>query len=111
MAFTGVAVVEKIADDLVRITGISLGISAVGTIGLFGDGAANVQLPDAFDPKAYADVSLSDSVQVSAVQDGGGAPLATMMLTIAKAEAPFQITVTNRIATATGTLEIYVRFH
>lgn len=111
MAFTGVAVVEKITDGLVRITGLSLGISAVGTIGLFGDATADENLPDDFDPTAYGDVILTDSIQVLVTQDGGGAPLATMVLTIAKAEGPFQITMTNLIATTTGTLEIYVRFH
>ncbi len=111
MAFTGVAVVELIAGDLVRITGLTLGISAVGTIGLFGDGGADENLPDAFNPVPYADVILSDAIQVSVIQDGGGAPLATMVLTIAFSEAPFRITMTNLIATTTGSLEIYVRYH
>jgi hypothetical protein len=111
MAFTGTAVVELIAGDLVRITGLSLGISANGTIGLFGDATADENLPDNFNPVPYADVNLSDAIQVLVQQDGSGTPLATMMLTVAKAESPFQITITNLIATATGGLEIYVRYH
>lgn len=111
MAFTGVAVVELIAGNLVRITGLTLGISAVGTIGLFGDGGADENLPDNFNPVPYQDVSLVDAIQVKVEQDGGGAPLATMQLTIAKASGPFRITITNLIATTTGSLEIYVRYH
>jgi hypothetical protein len=111
MAFTGTATVEKITDSLVRITGLSLGVSEDGTIGLFGDATADENLPDDFNPSAYGDVSLVDSIQCSVEQDGSGSPLATPAFTIAKAASPFQITITNLVATATGGLEIYVRFH
>ncbi len=111
MAFTGTAVVELIAGNLVRITGLSLGVSANGTIGLFGDATADENLPDEFNPVPYANVSLVDAIQVKVEQDGGGAPLATPAFTIAKAAAPFQITITNLVATTSGTLEIYVRYH
>jgi len=111
MAFTGAAVVELIAGDLVRITGLSLASSTSGTIGLFGDATADENLPDNFNPTPYADVSLSDAIQVKVIQDGTNSPLATMVLTIAKTEAPFQIEIDNLIGTNTGDLEIYVRYH
>jgi hypothetical protein len=115
MAFTGTATVEKITDSLVRFTGLSLGVSEVGTIGLFGDAGADENLPDDFNPSAYGDVSLIDSIQCSVEQDGSGSPLATPAFTIGKSHlpgtSPFRITITNLVATATGSLEIYVRFH
>lgn len=71
MAFTGTAVQKMVTEKLVRITGLSLAAGVTGTIGLFGDSGAGVQLPDAFNPVDYsinlppgAVVSLPDSVQV-----------------------------------------------
>lgn len=71
MAFTGVAVVEQIADNIVRITGVSLEALQTGTIGLNGygasSGAADIELPAGFVPANYADVSLQDQVKVTFV--------------------------------------------
>jgi hypothetical protein len=44
MAFTGAAVIKKISDNIYRITGLSLGIGANGTIGLGENAAAAVKL-------------------------------------------------------------------
>ena len=115
MAFTGVAVVQQISDQKVRITGLSLAGAAVGTIGLFGDVGADVQLPDAFNPEPYqafgALVGLDDSLEVSfwrAAAAGGGA--STIFVT--KGGVPFRITMTNADAqNATSEVEIYVAFH
>lgn len=69
MAFTGSAVVEQIADSIVRITGVSLASGASGTIGLnqYGgsSGAADIELPAGFQPSNYDSVSLQDQVMVN----------------------------------------------
>jgi hypothetical protein len=112
MAFTGAAVQVVVADDLVRITGLSLAAGAAGTIGLNGDATADVELPDDFNPTPYGAITLSDAIQCYAVPidaqsaAGGSSPLIT------KAEGPFQITITNQDgATASSEFEIWVRFH
>ena len=70
MAFTGVPVVKRVSDSLIRITGISLDASAVGTISLF-DGAGEIKLPADFQPTVYAGqgnsglVTLQDSIELS----------------------------------------------
>jgi hypothetical protein len=112
MAFTGAAVQVVVADDLVRITGLSLAASADGTIGLNGDATADVELPDNFNPTAYTGVTLSDAIQVSVVcVDAPTAALGGLPV-ITKAEAPFQITMTNPDgANASSEFEIWVRFH
>ncbi len=116
MAFTGAATVKQVSDNLVRITGLSLAAAGdAGTIGLFGDATAGVQLPDGFNPSVYehngADVSLADSLQVWCVPvtdvSNFGIPIR-----ITKGGAPFQITLTNdSAATGSAELEIYVRYH
>lgn len=113
MAFTGTATVKQISDSKVRITGLSLGIGASGTIGLFGDATAGVNLPDAFNPKVYdfngSDVALADSLQCYVVADG--AVTVAPAVHIAKAGTPFQITLTNGGAAASGSIEIWVIYH
>jgi hypothetical protein len=111
MAFTGAAVFEVVADGLVRITGLSLANGGVsGVIGLAGSGL-EVELPEQFQPSDYADVTLSESVQVSIQRSSNEAN--AMVIQVVKADGPpFSITLTNNdAANASGALEIYVRFH
>ena len=115
MAFTGVAVVQQISDQKVRITGLLLEFGAVGTIGLFGDAGAGVQLPDGFNPTNYqafgALVDLADSLEVSfwSVEDGNGVD----DIVVTKGGAPFRITMTNASLDEANDseMEIYVAFH
>ncbi len=93
MAFTGVAIVTKIADALARITGISLAGGAAGTIGEHGSGA-DVELPEGCQWGPYDGVDLAEAVQVYATP--------TVPLSVAKAASPFLITVTNDQAAALG---------
>ena len=93
MAFTGVAVVTKIAEELARITGVSLAAGASGTIGLFGSGA-DVELPEGCHWGPYDGIDLAEAVQV-AIAPG-------IALTVAKAAAPFLVTLTNDAASALG---------
>jgi hypothetical protein len=114
MAFTGSAVVQQISDQQVRITGIQLLAAASGTIGLFGDSGADVQLPDGFNPEDYSAfgqlVGLSASlvVQYNFEAPGPGQD----PLGITKGGSPFRITVVNPNAQLpTAGLEFYVSFH
>ncbi|TFH26737.1 MAG: hypothetical protein E4H00_10230 [Myxococcales bacterium] len=108
MAFTGAAVFENVTNGLVRITGLSIGIGAAGAIGLAGSGA-EVELPAAFQPTNYGDVTQAESCEVSVhlVTAVAVAPA----VQIVKTDAPFNVAMTNGAAAATGGLEIYVRFH
>jgi hypothetical protein len=79
MAFTGTGLVEEVSDGLVRVSGISIGPGAIGTIGLssslipFHGMLPDIRLPARFMPDAYANVSLLSAIQVtcSVVFDGG----------------------------------------
>lgn len=115
MAFTGTPVVTQISDAKVRITGVSLAAGASGTVGLNGDATAEVELPDAFNPKVYdyngTDVPLAASLQVWCVPVSDVANFA-IPIRIVKAGTPFQITFTNdEAAVASAELEIYIVFH
>ncbi len=115
MAFTGAAVVKQVTDGLVRISGLSLAEGDDGTIGLFGDSTADVQLPEGFLPTEYSrsdgsgPVTLFDSVQCWWVAVGvGGADFI-----VSKGSPPFQITFDYGGASeaASAEMEIYVRYH
>lgn len=111
MAFTGAAVFQKVADNLVRITGLSLAAAQAGTIGLFGDGA-EVELPDNFNIAPYSDVDLAEAVEVSmvAVDSVVNGLLVRVVKTLPA--GVLLITLTNDDAgNASPGLEIYVRFH
>jgi hypothetical protein len=115
MAFTGIAVVQQITDRKVRITGLSLAGDAAGTIGLFGDATAGVQLPNAFNPKVYdyqgEDISLAAALQVSYVPVTDVS--AAVPISITKGGAPFQISMHNDNAgggQVSAELEIYVEW-
>ena len=108
MAFTGTATVKKVADDLTRITGLSLAGAASGTIGLSGTG--DVKIQDQPDWEALGDVTLQDAIQVTI----NGLTVAPVSVTAQKSgtdQTDFLITFTNRNSeVASGGLEIYVRF-
>lgn len=115
MAFTGVAVVQSISDTKVRITGLSLAGGAAGTIGLDGNVAAGVQLPNSFRPGPYryngAVVDLSEAIEVS-IWRAGAAGAGLEDVVIAKADDPFLVTLTNADAqNASSDMEIYLTFH
>lgn len=109
MAFTGAPVVTLVNQNTVRITGVSLAASAVGTIGVFGSGL-NIELPAGFQPHAEGSITLLDSVQVQ--WNGVAAWLAFQNVRAVKtAGPPFTITMTNGDAVnATPALEIYIEF-
>jgi hypothetical protein len=118
MAFTGTAVVKQVTDRQVRITGLSLGAGASGTIGLNGatGTAPGVTLPASFQPQVYdygtSGVTLADSISCSyAFVDTSG--VVSTPLTVAKTGttvADFRITLATN-GSATSPFEIYVRFH
>lgn len=120
MAFTGTATIKQVSDREVRITGLSLAAGAAGTIGLTGKTvAADVTLPEGFQPKAYTGpdgttVGLSDSIDVTnqpaAVGTATAIPVATVKTGTDATD--WVATLTNTHAsTATPDLEIYVKFH
>lgn len=121
MAFTGAAVVKQVADNLVRITGVSLAAEGVsGTIGLFPKAVApDVRLPEGLkahaDSRPSGDVSLQDSIQVE-INNTSNAATAQPLQVVKTGTTPedFVITVTNNAAVEggdSGDLEIYVRWH
>jgi len=118
MAFTGTATVKLVADNMVRITGLSLAAGAQGTIS-FAAGSGQVKLPANVEYMAYkvsdgTTVQASDSVDVgSKLADstfGAVAPIAITKVGVGATD--FLATLTNQsLASATGQLEIYVKFH
>lgn len=123
MAFTGTAVVKQVADNLVRITGLSLAAEGgSGTIGLFeSSGTPGVRLPAGFKPRDYDRpdaaplVSLQDSLQVWFVYaDPGTVANAIAVVKTGTTPEDFVATMTNSTIQEggdSGELEIYVRFH
>ncbi len=119
MAFTGNATVTSLGKYVARITGITLGAGAAGTIGFATDAGADVKLPAQFPTVAEGRtdevdagstaLSLSDLVEAS-VHVGAGNK--TGDIRISKGTNPFRITLTNASGnTATDGLEVYVRYH
>jgi hypothetical protein len=120
MAFTGVAVIKQVADNLVRITGLELGDLASGTIALHeATVAPGVRLPEEFRPRQYSrdneQVSLQDSVQIAITNvDPGNTLFPIRVVKTGTDKDDFTITMTNTgpgEAGGTGEIEIYVRFH
>lgn len=117
MAFTGSPVVTQLNDNELRITGVSLDHSAVGTIGLNGasGGAPDITLPATFRASAYTyqgnPVGLQDSVDAVVNMVSAG-PLTNLMPSISKTGttvADFRISITNTNTTDnTQTLEILI---
>jgi hypothetical protein len=117
MSFSGVAVVQQITDRKVRITGLSLPLGGQdGSIGLFGDLAVDVQLPDAFIPRVnnfqgeVLDLAALIEVSYVVTTDVNVA----VPVSISKNAAPFQIGFHNDTSDEggfpTGELEIYVSY-
>lgn len=117
MAFTGVATVKLVSDNIVRITGLSLAAGASGTISLF-QGAGQVVCPKNVEFTPYvaggSTVGAQDAIDVTVKSADVGAPSA-VSVSVTKAgdtAAAFLATLTNQNAgSASANLEIYVKFH
>ena len=118
MAFTGTPTFQMVSDSICRITGLSLGAAAVGTIGLTGHtgGAPDVTLPEQLLTKHYA--YLGVNVPFAAFIDCDVKPVATLtnfsVPAVAKTGTTvgdFRITVTNSFGSTSPGLEIYVKIH
>ncbi|MGC2775548.1 MAG: hypothetical protein WA418_07900 [Bradyrhizobium sp.] len=120
MAFTGTPTVVQVSDRRVRITGLTLVASAVGTIGLTGATGTppDVTLPATFHAFVYSyggvTVPLQSSIEVTVNPDEAGLIQTNLPLSQVKSgttEADFRITLTNTNTGATTQgLEIYVDF-
>lgn len=118
MAFTGTPVVEQVSDRMVRITGVSLGIAAAGTIGLFGITfiTPDVRLPESFRPEhyKYGDDLVTFNASIKVTVQSADAVSEFSMPAITKAgtdDDDWRATVTNTFGSASPGLEIYVEFH
>jgi hypothetical protein len=121
MAFTGTPVVQMLSNSICRITGVSLGAGASGTIGLAARTTpGEVTLPASFEPKPYTLpgsgglVDLIEALDVDAKPTTTGAIVVATPVHVGKAGATpetFLATLTNPSGAATQTLEIYVKFH
>lgn len=119
MAFTGTAAITKVADNLYRITGLSLAAAAAGTIGLGENASAEVKLNgtgwNRYETTGThgGRVELDDSVQVQYEVAATGLAVVEPLSVVKTGNGPadFLITLTNPDAAASGALEIYVRFH
>lgn len=118
MAWTGSAAIQKIADNLFRITGLSLVAAAAGTISLEqGTGQVKITAPEWGDYKTPGshggDVTLNESVQVTVneIDPAGTTVEPPAIVKTGTVPGDFLVTVTNRDAANTGALEIYLRFH
>ncbi len=119
MAFTGTAATKQISDGIVRITGLSLGAGASGTIGLSGatGSAPEVLLPASFDPEPYSrggvDITLADMLLAETIPAAVGTAT-SIPISIVKSgttDADFRFTLTNTSGTASPLLEIIIRNH
>ncbi len=118
MAFTGTPTFQMVSDSICRITGLSLGASTAGTIGLTGHtgGAPDVTMPAQFKTEHYA--YLGTNVPFQAFIDVDVKPVTALagftQAAVAKTGtslADFRITITNSFGTASPGLEIYVKIH
>lgn len=109
MAFTGTAVVERISANRARITGLSLGIGAAGTIAMAaGSGEVEITAPE-WQPQGSVNMADAARVSVTLVSGATVAPAVGVVKTGTVA-SDFLATLTNLGAAATGTLEIWVDF-
>lgn len=124
MAFTGTPVVKQIADNVVRITGVSLGVAADGVIMLHGavsPPTGAIVLPEGFIVNTYqysntagGVVTLQDCIDVTVKRASTGATTTIPISTVktGTTHADFRATLTNGDAEdVTSDLEIYVRNH
>jgi hypothetical protein len=119
MAFTGSATIQIIADGIARITGLSLAAGAAGTISLSA-GSGQVLLPAYFKAAPYVaepsagTVPTSASIDVTAKASDASTPLGgdARVTKVGNGVTDFLATLTNmNLASATASLEIYVKFH
>ena len=112
MPFTGAPVVTEITDGLFLITGVALALSASGTISLSGGtGEAKMTAPNW---GAEGTKTIGQQTQVITNRTTAVPATATPLRVVKSGTTPtdFLITVTNDDgAAASGSLEIYVRFH
>lgn len=124
--FTGTAVVEQIADGIVRVTGVGLNEGQSGVLTLESNltpPVGAVVMPAGFKPQQARMgsnvVGLEASLDVSVKQTGqnAGSPTQAKPIYVLKAgDTPetWIATITNAAAAETGDsgdLEIYVKFH
>lgn len=108
MAWTGTATITTVASDLVLLEGLSLALSASGTISLAG-GGGDEALPADFQPADYEDVDLSESLKVEVHKVATSAAVLDLFWETTTAGLT---TITNEDGTnATPNLKIWVRFH
>jgi hypothetical protein len=122
MAFTGTPTIKQTADNIVRITGLSLAAGAVGTIGLFGATGTppDVVLPRAFKTEHYtyddAVVQLADGLHVTVgladnAAGGGGGNIQLAPIKTGTTVPTFRTTITNPGGSVSGGLEIWFKYH
>ena len=118
MAFTGTANIQQVSDSIVRVSGLSLAAGASGTIGLaVFSGTPDVRLPAGFQPTAYTyngdSITLGDALDVTA-QPNAASPAMVGPIAVVKSTAKpssWFATLTNPTASASATLEIYIKYH
>lgn len=119
MSFTGTATVVQVSDTVLRVTGLSLGAGASGTIGLsqHTGAAVDVALPASFQPSPYVNamgdpVSLADMLDISTKPASSLADSIPVAVVKTGSTLPaFRATFTNGFASASPSLEIYVKIH
>lgn len=110
MAWTGTPVITSLGKSIVRITGVSLGGTAVGTIGLNG-GSGNISLPSNFPTDLSGSLTLADLVMVWYVYTTPGGGNESRHVHVEKVVSPaFLITFTNDANQDTSPLEIYIQY-
>lgn len=117
MAFTGVAVVKKITDKLVRITGLSLAGAQTGQLG-FSDKTVEAEVPFGMFPTWQPNlvdgevVTLQDALKVSMqVVTDVTVPVAISVVKTGTTHEDFAVAMHNDEAAegqVSGELEIYV---
>lgn len=110
MAFTGTPVVTRLGHLSALITGVTLGTSASGVVGLDGSGD-EVELPSDFPTVGDSGLTLDKLVTAQVVSVGtGGGTVADVRVTVGT--APNRWTFTNASgASATGSLRILIEYH
>lgn len=120
MAFTGAATIKVVSQHQVRITGLSLGSAATGTIGLHQKTVApDVRLPASFQPKSYNNaeghkVTIADAVDCrinKAAADANSTQYSVVKTGGLGDGDDFAITITNLVAAVGPLLELYVFFY
>lgn len=118
MSFTGTAAIKKISDGQFRITGLSLGIGAAGTISLSqGNGEVKITAPGWGEYKTSGvhggNVGLNEAVTCEVEYADAAAATTEPIAVVNTSDDPvnFLITLTNRDAAVSGALVLVVRFH